>query len=97
MGLENLYQKYPWLNKPSYHLMEKLGIVGPWGESGWLTKDLPEMIGSYDNIVDPAVDAGKKVLNVGKNLDGSILIINLLNLDFRKVKIKKIKGCFCNK
>ena len=39
----------------------------------------------------------KKVLNVGKNLDGSILIINLLNLDFRKAKIKKIKGCFCNK
>ncbi len=68
MGLENLYQKYPWLNKPSYHLMEKLGIVGPWGESGWLTKDLPEMIGSYDNIVDPAVDAGKKVLNVGEEV-----------------------------
>tara|TARA_R100001244_G_C5157638_1_gene130583 strand:+ start:38 stop:1357 length:1320 start_codon:yes stop_codon:yes gene_type:complete len=65
MGLENLYEKYPWLNKPSYHLMEKLGIVGPWGESGWLTKKLPDMMQSYENVVDPAVDFGKKLGNIG--------------------------------
>ena len=65
MGIESLYEKYPWLNKPSYHLMEKLGIVGPWGESGWLTKKLPDMIQSYENVTDPAVDFGKKIGNIG--------------------------------
>jgi len=34
----------------------------------------------------------KKILNVGKNLNGFILIIDLLNLNFRKVKLKKIKN-----
>ena len=38
----------------------------------------------------------KKILNIGKNLNGYILILDLLNLDFRKVKIKKIKSCICN-
>jgi len=33
----------------------------------------------------------KKILNIGKNLNGSIFIIDLLNLNFRKVKIKKRK------
>ena len=33
----------------------------------------------------------KKILNVGKNLNGFILILDLLNLNFRKVKLKKIK------
>ena len=33
----------------------------------------------------------KKILNIGKNLNGHILIIDLLNLNFRKVKLKKIK------
>ncbi len=33
----------------------------------------------------------KKILNIGKNLNGYILIIDLLNLNFRKVKLKKIK------
>ncbi len=33
----------------------------------------------------------KKILNVGKDLNGFILIIDLLNLNFRKVKLKKIK------
>jgi len=31
----------------------------------------------------------KKILDIGKNLNGNILIIDLLNLDFRKVKFKK--------
>ena len=38
----------------------------------------------------------KKILNVGKNLNGFILIINFLNLNFRKVKFNKRKKCKCN-
>ena len=37
----------------------------------------------------------KKILNIGKNLNGFILILDLLNLNFRKVKIKKRKKCKC--
>jgi len=38
----------------------------------------------------------KKILNVGKNLNGFILILDLLNLNFRKVKFNKRKKCKCN-
>ena len=38
----------------------------------------------------------KKVLNIGQNLERSILIIDLLNLNFRKVKINKRKKCKCS-
>jgi len=38
----------------------------------------------------------KKILTIGKNLNGNILILDLLNLNFRKVKLKKRKNCFCN-
>ena len=34
----------------------------------------------------------KKILNIGKNLNGNILIFDLLNLNFRKVKLNKIKN-----
>ncbi len=34
----------------------------------------------------------KRILNIGKNLNGYILIIDLLNLDFRKVKLKKLRN-----
>ena len=34
----------------------------------------------------------KKILNIGKDLNGYILILDLLNLNFRKVKLKKIKN-----
>ena len=37
----------------------------------------------------------KKILNIGINLDGYIFILDLFNLNFRKVKIKKRKNCFC--
>jgi adenylyltransferase/sulfurtransferase len=37
----------------------------------------------------------KKILNIGKGLDGYIFILDLLNLNFRKVKLKKRKNCFC--
>ena len=38
----------------------------------------------------------KKILNIGKNLNSFILILDLLNLNFRKVKLKKRKVCICN-
>ena len=34
----------------------------------------------------------KKILNIGKSLNGYILILDLLNLNFRKVKLKKLKN-----
>ena len=34
----------------------------------------------------------KKILNIGKDLNGHILILDLLNLNFRKVKLNKIKN-----
>ncbi len=37
----------------------------------------------------------KIILNIGKNLNSHILIIDLLNLKFRKVLFKKRKGCIC--
>ena len=39
----------------------------------------------------------KKILSIGQNLNGYILILNLLDINFRKVKIKKYKHCICNK
>ena len=39
----------------------------------------------------------KKILNIGKNLSGSILIINLLKLNFRRVVFEKQKDCICTK
>jgi len=38
----------------------------------------------------------KKILNIGRNLNGYILILDLLNLNFRKAKINKRKKCLCN-
>jgi adenylyltransferase/sulfurtransferase len=37
----------------------------------------------------------KKILTIGAGLDGYIFILDLLNLNFRKVKLKKRKNCFC--
>jgi molybdopterin-synthase adenylyltransferase len=37
----------------------------------------------------------KKILKIGRGLDGYILILDLLCLNFRKVKIKKRKNCLC--
>ncbi|MBD1164241.1 HesA/MoeB/ThiF family protein [Pelagibacterales bacterium SAG-MED13] len=34
----------------------------------------------------------KKILNIGKSLNGNILILDLLNLNFRKVKLNKLKN-----
>tara|TARA_B110001450_G_scaffold221741_1_gene217948 strand:+ start:2249 stop:3004 length:756 start_codon:yes stop_codon:yes gene_type:complete len=37
----------------------------------------------------------KKILNIGKGLEGYIFILDLLNFNFRKVKLKKRNNCFC--
>jgi len=37
----------------------------------------------------------KKILNIGIGLDGYIFILDLLYLNFRKVKLKKRKNCIC--
>jgi molybdopterin-synthase adenylyltransferase len=37
----------------------------------------------------------KKILNIGIGLDRYIFILDLLNLNFRKVRLKKRKNCLC--
>ena len=37
----------------------------------------------------------KQILGIGQNLNGKILILDLLNLEFRKAKITKKKKCIC--
>ena len=37
----------------------------------------------------------KKILNIGTSIDGYIFILDLLNLNFRKVKLKKRNNCYC--
>ena len=37
----------------------------------------------------------KKILNIGTGLDGYIFILDLLYLNFRKVRLQKRKDCFC--
>ena len=39
----------------------------------------------------------KKILSIGTNLNGYIFILNLLDFNFRKVKLNKSKTCTCNK
>jgi len=39
----------------------------------------------------------KQILNIGKILNGQILILDFLNLNFRKVKLNKNKECICIK
>ena len=37
----------------------------------------------------------KQILGIGKNLEGHILILDLLNLNFRKVRVNKLLKCRC--
>ena len=55
------------------------------------------ILGSTANIVGAiqANEAIKKILNIGKDLKSNILILDLLNLNFRKVLFKKRKNCIC--
>jgi len=55
------------------------------------------ILGSTANIVGAmqANEILKKILNIGKDLKSNILILDLLNLSFRKVLFKKRKNCIC--
>tara|TARA_Y100000590_G_scaffold360404_1_gene416680 strand:+ start:423 stop:1181 length:759 start_codon:yes stop_codon:yes gene_type:complete len=58
------------------------GIIGP-------------VAGIIGNI--QANEILKKILKIGIDLNKNILIINLLTLNFRRVKFKKKKNCICKK
>ncbi len=55
------------------------------------------IIGSTANIVGAmmANEALKSTLNIGKDLKSNILILDFLNLKFRKVLFRKRKNCVC--
>ena len=42
-----------------------------------------------------SVEVIKEILNIGESLSGKLLIINLLNSSFKKLKIKRNKKCIC--
>ena len=55
------------------------------------------ILGSTANIIG-AIQVNevlKKILNIGKDLKSNILILDLLNLNFRKVLFKKKRNCIC--
>ena len=56
------------------------GILGP----------VAGMVGNLQ-----ANEALKKILNIGKSLSSHILILNLKDLNFRKVKFSKKRNCIC--
>ena len=58
------------------------GILGP-------------VAGTVGNI--QAIEVLKKILNLKKQKNKKILIIDLLNLEFRKVEFNKKKNCLCGK
>ena len=55
------------------------------------------VVGSTSNVVGAiqANEALKIILNIRNNLKSNILILDLLNLNFRKVFYKKRKKCIC--
>jgi len=57
------------------------------------------ILGSTANIVGSlqANEVLKIIVGIGKNLNSNILILDFLNLNFRKVLYKKRKNCICKK
>ena len=57
------------------------------------------IIGTVANTIGSiqANEAIKMILDTGKILNGSILIFNMLNLEFRKIKFTKKIKCICKK
>ena len=55
------------------------------------------VIGTVAGIIGSiqANEVIKKIIGIGSNLDGFILIVNLLKLNFRKVSYYKKKSCIC--
>ena len=64
----------------------------------WLNCEYEGILGPVAGIIGTlqANEVLKKILNIGQNLNGYILILDLLNLNFRKAKINKRKKCLCN-
>ena len=62
-----------------------------------LNCETEEIFGSTANIIGSiqANETLKAILNIGNNLKSNILILDLLNLNFRKVLYKKRKNCIC--
>ncbi len=61
---------------------ERDGVIGP----------IANMVGSVQSS-----EALKMILNIGNNLNGKILILNLLSLNFRHLKYTKKRNCLCKK
>jgi len=59
-------------------------------ESGGILGTISGIVGTIQ-----ANEVLKKILNIGTGLDGFIFILDLLHLNFRKVKLKKRKNCIC--
>ena len=57
------------------------------------------VIGTVAGIIGniQANEVLKKIVGIGSNLDGFILIVNLLKLNFRKISYYKKKSCICYK
>ena len=55
------------------------------------------VVGTIASVVGSiqANEVIKKILNIGNNLKRHILIVNLKNLNFRKVKFNKKRNCIC--
>ena len=64
---------------------------------GLLNCETEGILGTVAGIVGTiqANEVLKKILNIGIGLDGYIFILDLLHLNFRKVKLKKRKNCIC--
>ena len=64
---------------------------------GLLNCESEGILGTVAGIVGTiqANEVLKKILNIGTGLDRYILILDLLHLNFRKVKLKKRKNCIC--
>ena len=57
------------------------------------------VVGSIAGIIGTiqANEVLKEILKIGKSLNGYVLIINALDLNFRKALLKKRSNCICNK
>ncbi len=61
---------------------ERDGVIGP----------IANIVGSIQSS-----EALKMILKIGNNLNGKILILNLLSLNFRYLKYTKKRNCLCKK
>ena len=64
----------------------------------FLNCEVDGILGTLAGIVGSiqANEVVKEILTIGNSLCGNMLIINSLDLNFRKAKIAKKKNCICN-